>query len=208
MIVEYVKHYLLAGHDGPRCSHAKMLSSSGHFSILTAVIQDIVDKLRTRQHRQSTRNNYYFIWKKFNEFFIKLDVKPNSWEECLILFVGYLIDKKLKSTMIHCYVSAIKAVLRDDGEILDPNVYLLKALTRACKIQNDKVKVRLPIRKPMLLILIDEIDAVYFNQPYLIALYKVLLITMYFGLFRISEVSKSGHVLKARNVHVGKIRKR
>ena len=61
-------------------------------------MQNIVDKLKYEQNRSSTQANYYSIWKKFNQFFIQLDVKPNSWEERLILFVGYLInnDKNLQ----------------------------------------------------------------------------------------------------------------
>ena len=117
--------------------------------------------------------------------------------------MGYLIDKKLKSTTIRCYVSAIKAVLRDDGKELNENVYLLKAMTWACRLHNDKVTVHLPIRKHLLLLLIREIDSLFADQLFLVALYKALFSTMYFGLFRISEITHSDHVLKARNVRMG-----
>ena len=30
----------------------------------------------------------------FNDFFIKLDRKPNAWEDRVALFIAYLIDKK------------------------------------------------------------------------------------------------------------------
>ena len=116
-------------------SSAETISSLGKSSISTAVIQDIADKLKTQQYRGSTKTNYYFVWRKFNEFFVKSDVKPATWEERLILFVGYLIDKQLKSTTIRCYISAIKAVLREDGETLNENTYLLKSLTKACQLK-------------------------------------------------------------------------
>ena len=167
------------------------------------MIQSIVDRLRLQQHRQSTRSNYYSIWRQFNEFFIKLDSKPATWEERLILFVGYLIDKDLKSTTIKCYISAIKAVLKEDGECLDEDTYLLKSLTRACKLKNDKVRTRLPIRKHLLMLLIGELPQVLGNQPFLITLYTTILVTMYFGLFRISEVLEGEHVLKAKDVQIG-----
>ena len=146
-------------------------SSSGSSTISTLLIQNIVDKLKNQQHRQSTKNNYYSIWQQFNEFFIRLDSKPATWEERLILFIGYLIDRDLKSTTIHCYISAIKSVLRDDGEVLDENIYLLKSLTRACRIHHDKVTIRLPIKKPLLRLLIYEIDTLFGTQPYLHTLY-------------------------------------
>ena len=37
-------------------------------------------------------------------------------------------------------------------------------------------------------------------QPFLTILYKAMLITMYYGLFRIGEVTTSEHVLKACDV--------
>ena len=40
-------------------------------------------------------------------------------------------------------------------------------------------------------------------QPYLRVLYKALLATTYFGLFRVGEVTSSKHVIKAVDVHVG-----
>ena len=69
-------------------------SSSTNSTISTLEMQNIVNQLQTQQYRNSTMNNYYCVWKKFNQFFIKLDIKPNFWEDRLILFVGYLIQKQ------------------------------------------------------------------------------------------------------------------
>ena len=52
------------------------------------------------------------------------------------------------------------------------------------------------------MVLVSEIDNIFPSQPYLVALYKAMIITMYFGLFRISEVTQSDHVLKARDVRI------
>ena len=49
-------------------------------SISTSSIEYFVEKLRMHDKRQSTRDNYCSIWKIFNEFYIKLDMKPETWE--------------------------------------------------------------------------------------------------------------------------------
>ena len=62
-----------------------------------------------------TQQNYYGIWKNFNRFFLRLDVKPNAWEERLKLYVGYLVGCNKQSMTIKSYISAIKAVLYGVG---------------------------------------------------------------------------------------------
>ena len=79
-------------------------NSSTTSAISASAMQDIVDKLKTQSYRNSTRKNYYGIWKHFNQFYICLDVKPDTWEERLILFVGHLIHHRRKSTTIKCCV--------------------------------------------------------------------------------------------------------
>ena len=81
-------------------------------SISTRELQNIIERLQQERHHKSTRTNYYCVWKTFNEFIIKLDDKPKSWEKRLTLFVAYLKNKNRKSTTIRSYISAIKAVLR------------------------------------------------------------------------------------------------
>ena len=80
-------------------------------TISTSELEGIVLRLEMERHRSSTQNQYYTVWKLFNEFFIKLDRKPLSWEDRLTLFVGYLVKSGKKSTTIKSYISAIKAVL-------------------------------------------------------------------------------------------------
>ena len=114
-------------------------------TISTSAVQEIVNRLKLARHRQSTKQIYYSVWKLFNEFFIKLDRKPHAWEDRIVLFIGYLIDNHRQSSTIRSYISAIKAVLQDDGIILDQDQALLTSLTRACRLQNDRVRTRLPI---------------------------------------------------------------
>ena len=134
-----------------------------------------------------------------------MDRKPKSWEERLILFVGYLTDREVKSSTVKSYISAIKSVLRDDGESLNEDVYLLSSLTRACRYKNDKICTRLPIKKNLLCQLIVTIPNLYTagEQPYLVTLYQTMFLTAYFGLFRPGEITASPHCIKARDVHIG-----
>ena len=165
----------------------------------------MIQKLRLQRNRESTKRIYYSVWKKFNEFFVRLDVKPDTWEERLILFVGYLVETKKKSSTIKSYISAIKAVLRDDGVEVNENKYLLASLTKACRYINDTVRTRLPIGKSFLNILTNKINHVFSvqqNQPYLASLYKALFAMTYYGLFRISEVTNGGYPVLAKDVHI------
>ena len=166
-------------------------------------LQNIVDRLKTEKNRSSTKKTYYAIWKKFNQFFIRLDRKPKSWEETLTLFVGFLIENNRKSTTIRSYISAIKSVLIEDGEELNENRVLLNSLTRACRIKNDVVTTRLPIRKGLLQLILHNVHRVFdSNQPFLVNLYRTLFSTAYFGLFRVGELTESQHVVKAKDVHI------
>ena len=103
-------------------------------------------------------------------------------------------------------------MLKHDGEVLNENQFLLTSLTKACRFQNDRVKTRLPIRKKLLSIMLLKIHTVVGdNQPYLISLYRAMLSTAYFGLFHICEIAKSpenDHVIKAKDVHVGRNKKK
>ena len=113
------------------------MNSSNSSTISTHYIQCIVDRLSLCKHRNSTRATYHRIWKLFNQFFIRLDVKPCSWEDRLVLFTSFLVNNKLKSSTVKSYISAICSVLAEIGEELDQNNYLLKSLTRACRLRND-----------------------------------------------------------------------
>ena len=75
------------------------------------------------------RNNYYGIWKNFNRFILRLDIKPTNWEDRLVMYVAYLIHMKRRSTTIKSYISAIKAVLFNGGIAINEDTALLAALT-------------------------------------------------------------------------------
>ena len=167
-------------------------------------MQGIVDKLMNMRHRSSTQNNYYTIWKLFSKFCLRLDFKPKSWEDRIILFIGYLVEDGKQSSTVHSYILRIKDILRQEGFKINPNQFLISSLTKACKIKNDCVRLRLPIQKGVLAILIKEVQSLYLNQnqPYLATLYATLLLTAYFGLFRVGELTSGSHPILAKDVQI------
>ena len=56
--------------------------------------------------------------------------------------------------------------------------------------------------------LLREFDTFLEDQPYLAALYKTMSSTMYFGLFRISEIVAGPHQVLAKDMHVRSNKKR
>ena len=185
-----------------RISSASSDSSESRLS--TRDIRLIVNKLELQKHQSSTRRTYHLVWKKFNEFFIKLDCKPGAWEDCLVLFTAYLVDKGFKSSTIKSYISAIKCVLTEIKVKLDLEQTCITSLTRACKLNNDQITTKLPIQKGLLQLILNEVNKYYNNknQVYLVILYQTIFITAYYCLFRIGELAKSAHVILAKNVHI------
>ena len=180
------------------------MSKSDNSSISSADITEIIEQLKMERHRHSTRINYYGIWKGFNKFFVRLDSKPDNWEDRILLYAGYLVTSGKKSSTIRCYISAIKAILFNIGREVQEDRLLLSSIIRACKINYDTARVKLPIRKGLLNTLVKSVDKLFDSpQPYLEAMYKALLTTAYYRLFRIGELTLGPHVVKVKDVHVG-----
>ena len=181
------------------------MSGTSSSTISTQEVQYIVNDLKTHRHRGSTKRNYYVVWKLFNKFFLHLDKKPCKWEDRLVLFVGYLIDQNKQSSTVKSYISAIRAVLRNIGIKLECDQFLLNSLTRACKLENDRVRTRLPIHRDMLEVLLKTTKKHFMKlgQPYLATLYQAIFSTAYFGLFRIGELTSGEHPVLAKDVYVG-----
>ena len=73
-----------------------------------------------------------------------------SWEERTSLFGAYLVDKGVQSSTLKSYFSAIKHVLKQDGYLWEDKKALLSSLVKGCKLENDRVKIRLPIQRGLL----------------------------------------------------------
>ena len=166
----------------------------------------IMNKLTAQRNRVSTKLNYLNTWRRFNDFVIRLDVKPPTWEEHASLFAAYLIEERgLQSSSVKSYISAIKRILVDDGYNWDDQAVLLSSLTHACRLINDRVLTRLPIQHGLLELILFEIKRYFSNrqQTYLETMYLAMFALGYYGLMRVAELCESEHSLKAVNTHVG-----
>ena len=148
-----------------------MAKSSKSSSISNDAMQRILEQLTISSTRESTAMNYYRIWKTFNSFIVCLDYVPNNWEQRLSLYTAYMVEKGLQSATLKSYFSAIKKILLEDGYELNIDGLLFNSLAWTCKIVNDKVRVRLPIRCHLLEILLFEIERQFHTQFYLEILY-------------------------------------
>ena len=170
--------------------------------ISTSYMETVLDRLRNNTRRDYTKKNYHTIWKCFSKFVLKLDVIPNSWEDRLHLFGAYMINKGTQSSTLKSYFSAIKAILKDDGFKVHEEKMFLSTLSRACKLSNDCVTIRLPIHAKLLEVILFELSQIFHSQPYLEVLYQTLFALVYYMLFWVSELTTGGHPILARDVHI------
>ena len=96
----------------------------------------------------------------------------------------------------------------DDGYLWDDRKILLNSITKACKLINDRVRIRLPVHKGLLELILFEVHRYFLsgtnNQPYLCTMYQAMFALGYYGLLRVGELTESQHVIKTRNVHLAK----
>ena len=185
---------------------ASSKSSGSSSKISTAYVAEVLERLKNNQTRDTTLNTYIDIWRQLNKFIINLDNRDKhlSWEDKTALFGAYLVDKGVQSSTLKSYFSAIKFILKQDGYIWDAKKMILSALIRGCHLENDAVKIRLPIQKGLLEMLLYEISRKFGEkQPYLEILYQAIFCLAYYGMLRVGEIAKGPHMVKAPNVHVG-----
>ena len=170
-------------------------------------VNTVLDRLQHKQTRESTSDNYLGIWRHLNKFLINLDYNHGNltWEEKTALFGAYLVDGGVQSSTLKSYFSTIKHVLKQDGYQWDDKKALLSSLVKGCKLENDKVKIRLPIKKNLLEMLLFEIERMFgdHGQLYLEVMYKAMFCLAYYGMLRVGELTSGPHTAKACNIHVG-----
>ena len=81
---------------------------------------------------------------------------------------------------------------------------LLDSLIRACKLQNDVLKCRLPIQKGLLELILFELKRIFPQQLYLRMMYEAMFCLAYYGLLRVGELTQGEHPVKAKDIHMGK----
>ena len=104
-------------------------------------------------------------------------------------FCAFLIDNERKSAIIKSYISGLKTTLTEDGYRWDDTLVTFSSLIKACKVINDVIKCRLPIHKRLLEILLFEVERI-FNSPYLITLYRAIILLCYYGMIGLENLLK------------------
>ena len=119
-------------------------------------------------------------------------------------FAAYVIEiKKIQSSTLKSYISAIKHTLKVDGYEWQDNRVYFHSLIRSCRLSNDVVKTRLPIQFGMFELLLFEIERkLGTTQPYLETMYKTLFSLAYYGLMRVGELAWGDHSIKAKNIQI------
>ena len=180
----------------PQLKATSRASTSGS-RISSDDMRRILERLKCTQIRNSTKRNYQSVWKKFNEFMVKLDNWPVFWEDRVSLFGAYLVEQGIQSSTLRSYVSAIKHTLQLDGFKWVDDKVLLSVLVCASRMVNDTLMVHLPIHLGLLELLLFELERLYDTQPYLCVLYQAAFSLAYYGL-----ITQSPHVCKASDVHI------
>ena len=160
--------------------------------------------LVSHKPKQGFYNEKLCIWRSLNHFLIRLDVVPYDWESRVAYFAAYLVNiKKVQSSMLRSYISAIKHILKCDGYEWNDQKIWLNALLRACKLANDTIETRFPIHFKLLEMILFELTHMYnVKQPYLESLYQAMFCLAYYGLMRISKLTQGPHTVKAKNIQV------
>ena len=165
-----------------------------------------MNRLQSQRHQSLTDENYLAIWRVFNKFFIRLDNKPDHWEDQLALFIAHKINEEGHSKSVMSYISAIKSVLQSEGIFLEDYSYRLSALISACKVHNDVLTVCLPIRRKLMNMILDKIQQWFIDegQLYLAKLYRAMVAIAYYGLLRVGEITSGTRPIFACDVFVVK----
>lgn len=152
----------------------------------------VVDRLQNADVEWSTKKNYYKVWCLFNRFLLCFDDLPTSWEEKLVLFAAFNVEIGNAPATIASYMSGIRYMLRHDGIEISNTSCKLALIIRACKINNDEVSMRRPIRKKLLRPLMKAVERfMKKGQIFLSRLYKAMLVAGYYGYLRVGEMTKS-----------------
>lgn len=163
----------------------------------------VVERLSNDDIQGSTKKMYHSVWCNFNKFLLTFDDLPTTWEDKMVLYATFLADIGNHSATVSSYMSAIRYVLRHDGVEINDKCCRLSSIIRSCKLHNDVVTVRRPIRSGLLKLILERVNLIYLNsgQPYLAALYRAIFASAYYGLMRISELVGK-HAVKAGDVHL------
>lgn len=166
------------------------------------LFQRVVDRLHNADVEWSTKAIYYRVWCLFNRFLLCFDDLPTTWEEKLVLFAAFNVEIGNAPATISSYMSGIRYMLRHDGIEVSNVSCKLASIIRACKISNDEVSVRRPIRKKLLRLILQAVEKRFYKkgQIFLARLYKAMLVAGYYGYLRVGEMTKGRHNIKENDM--------
>lgn len=164
----------------------------------------VVDRLQNSDVEWSTKTMYYRVWCLFNRFLLCFDDLPTSWEEKLVLFAAFNVEIGNAPATISSYMSAIRYMLRHDGINISNVSCKLASIIRACKVNNDEVSVRRPIRKNLLKLIMQAVERRFLKkgQVFLAKLYKAMLTAGYYGYLRVGEMTKGRHNIQEQDMAI------
>ncbi len=145
-----------------------------------------------------TRRLYNTHYRAFVNFLKRLDAVPDSWETCMVVFRAHLMKKGLSLRTIASYMTAVRTRLCLNGVSLHKNQYLMKQMHRAAQ-HHDVNWIRHPVTKTLLDQVLLRIELVT-TSAFETSLFLFIFTLAYHGMFQISELVKSEHILKVRNV--------
>ena len=89
-----------------RMSDAESSKSSQSSKLSLEYMNNVIERLKCKQTRQSTAKNYLSIWRHLNRFIISLDTRENlTWEQKTALFGAYLVDGGVQSSTLEDPIS-------------------------------------------------------------------------------------------------------
>ena len=184
--------------------HSKSDKNFNTSTISTQYVKSLIEKFKSTQHCTSTDKMYHNVWTNFNKFLIRLDHKPNTWEDRVAFYGAFLVDNGVQSSTLKSYVSAIKKTLVLDGYDWCDEKLKLCILTNSCRRTNDCKKTRLPIQNGLLELILFETERYFteLSQLYLEKLYKTIFMLLYYGLFRVGELTTGNHPVLAQDVFI------
>lgn len=138
--------------------------SSGASRYSVEFFNSILESINQSALKPKTKKLYHTVWVSFNQFLLKFNRLPRTWEEKILLFVTHLADSGKKPSTIKSYVSAIKNKLKTDGTEIDDQRVELTAIIRAVKLKDNRIFVRLPINKRILAVLLDQADLFFWTS--------------------------------------------
>lgn len=153
-------------------------------------------------HKTSTQRTYRSAYLEFTKFNLSLDHMPELLDDQLAIFVASRVQKGDYSSTVESYLSGISSYLKLDGIQINTRTARLRSLIKACKLRNDRVVQRMPIKEGLLVRVVRQVDLMFETQPYLASLYKCMLVMGYFGMMRVGEMAKGDHPVLARDVHL------